>query len=161
MNLSALRCTPLCLIASDTRIILRPYYFGASHQLGRHVQFAAESARSWLVFLPFCRVLILPGPDGSREDGAGHRGGICLQAGVASAGGGAILPQVPLDRGAGEVDPGAAARRHQFGGEQEPHRVGHPTQICTHNRNSFLYFQRSFTFQTVWAPSLQKTYLLI
>lgn len=80
-------------------------------------------------------MLILLGPDGSREDGAGHRGGICLQAGVASAGGGAILPQIPLDRGAGEVDPGAAAWRHQFGGEQEPNHVGHHT----HNRSSFFF----------------------
>lgn len=45
---------------------------------------------------------------------------------MASPGGGALLPQISLDRGAGEVDPGAAAWRHQFGGEQEPQRVGHP-----------------------------------
>lgn len=68
----------------------------------------------------------LLGPDGSWEDGAGHRGGVRLQAGVAPPRGGALVPQVSLDRGAGEVDPRAAARRHQPGGEQEPHHVGHP-----------------------------------
>lgn len=49
-------------------------------------------------------------PDGSWEDSAGHRGGVCVQAGVAPPGGGALLPQIPLDRGAGAVDPRAAAR---------------------------------------------------
>uniref|UniRef100_A0A8C4NXX1 Zinc finger, RAN-binding domain containing 3 n=1 Tax=Dicentrarchus labrax TaxID=13489 RepID=A0A8C4NXX1_DICLA len=34
--------TPTCLIGFDTRIILRPYYSWASHQLGRHMQFTAE-----------------------------------------------------------------------------------------------------------------------
>lgn len=69
------------------------------------------------------------GPDGSWEDGAGHRGGVRLQAGVAPPGGGALVAEISLDRGAGEVDPRAAARRHQPGGEQEPHHVGHPTFI--------------------------------
>lgn len=71
----------------------------------------------------------LVGPDGSREDRAGHRSGVHLQAGVAPPGGGALVPQVPLDRRAGEVDPRAAAWRHQFGGEQEPHHVGHRTTL--------------------------------
>lgn len=42
MNLSALCCGPMCLIAFDTRIIVRRYYSWASHELGRHMQFAAE-----------------------------------------------------------------------------------------------------------------------
>lgn len=68
----------------------------------------------------------LAGPDGSWEDGAGHRRGVRLQARVAPPGGGALVPQISLDRGAGEVDPRAAAWRHQPGGEQERHHVGHP-----------------------------------
>lgn len=74
------------------------------------------------------------GPDGSWEDGASHRGGVCLQAGVAPPGGGALVPEISLDRGAGEVDPRAAAWRHQPGGEQEPHHVGRlspTTHSCT------------------------------
>lgn len=46
INLSALCCTPTCLIGFDTRIILRPYYSWASHQLSRHMQFATESVRN-------------------------------------------------------------------------------------------------------------------
>lgn len=68
----------------------------------------------------------LVGPDGSWEDGAGHRGGVRLQAGVAPPGGGALVSEISLDRRAGEVDPRAAAWGHQPGGEQEPHHVGHP-----------------------------------
>lgn len=51
INLSALCSTPMCLIGFDTRIILRPYYSWASHQLGRHMQFTAETVHDWLVFL--------------------------------------------------------------------------------------------------------------
>lgn len=46
INLSALCCTPTCLIGFDTRIILRPYYSWASHQLSRHMQFATESVHN-------------------------------------------------------------------------------------------------------------------
>ncbi len=56
INLSALCSAPTCLIVFDTRIILRPYYSWASHQLGRHMQFTAESVRDWLVFLSLCVV---------------------------------------------------------------------------------------------------------
>lgn len=58
INLSALCSTPTCLICFDTRIILRPYYSWASHQLGRHMQFIAESVCDWLVPPPLRRVLI-------------------------------------------------------------------------------------------------------
>lgn len=62
INLSALCCTPTCLIGFDTRIILRPYYSWASHQLSRHMQFATESVHNWLVFLPIRHVLLFGGP---------------------------------------------------------------------------------------------------
>lgn len=116
----------MCLISFDTRIILRPYYSWASHQLSRHMQFTTESGRDWLVFLPLSPCVDLVGPDGSWEDCAGHRGGVRLQEGVAAPGGGALVPEISLDRGDGEVDPRAAAWGHQLGGEQEPHHVGHP-----------------------------------
>lgn len=76
-------------------------------------------------FSPLSPHVDLLRPDGSWEDGAGHRRGVHLQTGVASAGGGALVPQISLDRGVGAVDPRAAAGRHQSGGEQEPHHVGH------------------------------------
>ena len=63
-------------------------------------------------------------PDGSWEDGPGHLGGLLLPAGVAAPHRGALLPQVPLDRGDGALDPGAQPRRHQPGGEQERYHVG-------------------------------------
>lgn len=75
---------------------------------------------------PLCVDLV--GPDGSWEDGAGHRRGVCLQTRVASPSGGALVPEISMDRGAGEVDPRAAAWRHQPGREQEPHHVGRPTR---------------------------------
>lgn len=77
-------------------------------------------------------------PDGSWEDGAGHRGGVRVQAGVAPPGGGALFPQIPLDRGAGALDPRAAVRRHQSGGKQEPHHVGH----CTHTSINLLWLSK-------------------
>lgn len=87
------------------------------------------------------------GPDGSWEDGAGHRGGVRLQAGVAPPGGGALVSEISLDRGAGEVDPRAAAWRHQPGGEQEPHHVGHPPPSSLQTTSARLRLQQlSFLF---------------
>lgn len=113
----------MCLIDFDTRIILRPYYswawpsYAIYHRVG--AQLTCFSPR------PLCVDLV--GPDGSWEDGAGHRRGVCLQTGVASPGGGALVPEISLDRGVGEVDPRATAWRHQPGREQESQHVGHPT----------------------------------
>lgn len=138
----------MCLISFDTRIILRPYYSWASHQLSRHMQFTTESGRDWLVFLPLSPCADLVGPDGSWEDGAGHCGGVRLQEGVATPGGGALVPEISLDWGDGEVDPRAAAWGHQLGGEQEPHHVGHPPQNhlsqlrFSFHCNKFLVFDR-------------------
>lgn len=58
-----------------------------------------------ICFSPISPCVDLVGPDGSREDGTGHRRGVCLQAGVAPPSGGAIIPEISLDRGTGEVDP--------------------------------------------------------
>lgn len=130
INLSVLCSSPTCLIGFDTRIILRPYYTWASHQFGRHMQFTAESgSRLTCFFRPLSPCVDFTGPDGTWEDGAGHRRVVRVQEGVAPPGGGALVAEIPLDRGAGEVDPWAAARRREPGGEQEPHHVGHPTFI--------------------------------
>lgn len=77
-------------------------------------------------FSPASLYVDLLGPDGSGEDGPGHCSSVRFQEGVALASGCAVVPKISLDRGAGAVDPRAAAWRHQPGGEQESHHVGHP-----------------------------------
>lgn len=83
-------------------------------------------------FSPASLFVDLLRPDGSWEDGPGHCGSVRLQEGVAPASGGAVVPKIPLDRGAGAVDPRAATWRHQPGGEQESHHVGHPPNTKAH-----------------------------
>lgn len=56
-------------------------------------------------FSPASLYVDLLGPDGSWEDGAGHCSGICFQEGVAPPSGGTVVPEISMDRGAGEVDP--------------------------------------------------------
>lgn len=93
-------------------------------------------------FSPTSLYVDLLGPDGSWEDGAGHCSSICFQEGVAPPRGGALVSKISLDRGAGAVDPRAAAWRHQPGGEQESHHVGHP---CPQTAPELIYNKMVFS----------------